>query len=89
MVFAIITNIRPQGLLCLSGIRPAEVDSLKDAYGAHVEWIGKDYAELSAKETAGSLESFGFDVGTWARLVGRVKNNGGIDVQEMSELAVS
>lgn len=31
----------------------------------------------------------GFDVGTRARLVGTIKDNGGIDTQAMSELAVS
>ena len=89
MVSAIMTNMAPGGLLCLSGIRPNQVDSLKQVYSPYVEWIEDDCAELSAKESEGSLESYGFDVGTWSRLVGRVKDNGGIDVEAMSELAVS
>lgn len=89
MVSAIMTNIRPNGLVCFSGIRPHEVDSLKEVYGSYVNWIDNDYAELSAQETEGSIESYGFDVGTWSRLVGRVKENGGIDTETMSELAVS
>lgn len=89
MVSAIMTNIRPNGLVCFSGIRPDEVDSLKEAYGSYVDWIDEGYAELSAKDTEGSIESYGFDVGTWSRLVGRVKDSGGIDTEAMSELAVS
>jgi hypothetical protein len=89
MVSAIITNMAPGGLLCLSGIRPAEVDSLKAVYGEYVEWIDEDYAELSAIESEGSIESYGFDVGTWSRLVGKVKHTSGISAEEMSELAVS
>jgi len=89
MVSAIVTNIAPGGLLCLSGIRPWEVDSLKAAYNEHVEWLDAHYAEMSADETEGSMESYGFDVGRWSRLVGRVKDSGGMDVTAMSELAVS
>ena len=89
MVSATITNMAPGGLLCLSGIRPAEVDSLKAVYSEFVEWINEDCTELSAKESEGSIESYGFDVGTWSRLVGKVKEKGGMDVEAMSELAVS
>ena len=32
MVAALCTNLKPGGLLCLSGIRPDEVPSLKHAY---------------------------------------------------------
>ena len=89
MVSAIISNFAPRGLLCLSGIRPWEVDSLKAAYDEHVEWLPEHYAELAADETEGSVASYGFDVGRWSRLVGRLKENGGMDVEAMSELAVS
>jgi ribosomal protein L11 methyltransferase len=90
MVSALVTNIVPGGLLCLSGIRPHEVASLKEAYREHMEeWV--DYAELTATDTEGSIDSYGFDVGQWARLVGRIKihedRKGTIDT--MSELAVS
>jgi ribosomal protein L11 methylase PrmA len=90
MVSALVTNIVPGGLLCLSGIRPHQVASLKEAYREHVdEWV--DYDELTATDTEGSIDSYGFDVGQWARLVGRIKldddRRGTIDT--MSELAVS
>jgi len=88
MVSAIVTNLAPNALLCLSGIRPGEVNSLKAAYDEHIEWLDGHYDELSATETKGSIESYGFDVGTWARVVGRRKA-GSIDLQAMSELAVS
>lgn len=88
MVSAIVTNLAPGGFLCLSGIRPHEVESLKAAYDDHIEWLDDDYCELSATETEGSIESYGFDVGTWSRVVGRMKS-GGIDILSMSELAVS
>jgi hypothetical protein len=65
------------------------VDSLKAAYNDHVEWLPEHYAELAANETEGSVESYGFDVGRWSRLVGRLKENGGMDIEAMSELAVS
>lgn len=91
MVSALVTNIRPDGLLCLSGIRPNQVDSLKVAYSDHVEeWLEEDYDELSADETEGSIDSYGFDVGRWSRLVGRIKKReNGIDIDAMSEFAVS
>ena len=88
MVAAIMTNLAPGALLCLSGIRPNEVNSLKHAYGEYVDWMDDHYAELAAVDTEGSLESYGFDVGTWSRLVGRVKADGGLDIEAMSELAV-
>lgn len=88
MVSAIVTNLAPGGLLCLSGIRPKEVESLKVAYNDHIEWLDMYYDELAAVDTEGSVESYGFDCGTWSRLVGRLKS-GGIDSRAMSELAVS
>jgi ribosomal protein L11 methylase PrmA len=91
MVAAIVSNLVPGALLCLSGIRPDEVDSLKAAYSDHMEWLDDQYAELSASETEGSLESYGFDCGRWARLVGRKTVGAGRDrdIISMSELAVS
>lgn len=92
MVAAIVTNIRDGGLLCLSGIRPGgEVDSLKEAYGDRVEWLDDQYAELSAFETANCIESYGFDCGRWARLVGRKRKDEGDPgfIEQMSDLAVS
>ena len=90
MVSAIVTNMVTGGLLCLSGIRPAEVESLKKAYDSHIEWLDDHYGELSADETEGSIESYGFDVGRWARVVGRVKQTqDGDAIAAMSELAVS
>lgn len=90
MVAAIVSNVAPGGLLCLSGIRPNEVVSLKQAYDPYMEWLDDEYyAELSASDTEGSLESYGFDTGRWARLVGRRKVSGSDDVRAMSELAVS
>jgi hypothetical protein len=63
MVAAIVINLVPGGLLCLSGIRPGEVDPLKEAYDDNIEWIDKQYAELSACETVACIESCGFDAG--------------------------
>ena len=40
------------------------------AYDSHID---DHYGELLADETEGSIESYGFDVGRWARVVGRVK----------------
>ncbi|KAL7514055.1 hypothetical protein ACHAXN_011307, partial [Cyclotella atomus] len=90
MVAAIVTNLEPGGLLCLSGIRPGEVDSLKDAYGDGIDWIDEQYAELSASETIGCIDSYGFDCGRWARLAGRKKVGSKQDfIDQMSDLAVS
>lgn len=88
MVAALVTNIRPGGMLCLSGIRPNEVQSLRSVYDPHVEWIDSEYAELSASDTPGSVESYGFDCGRWARLVGRMRL-GTVNIDALSELAVS
>lgn len=88
MVSAIVTNLAPNAYLCMSGIRPNEVDSLKAAYNDHIDWLDDHYEELNAKDTEFSLESYGFDVGSWARVVGRRKA-GAIDIEAMSELAVS
>ena len=60
MVAALTTNLEDGGLLCLSGIRPGEVDALKEAYTGF-EWLDDQYGELSAAETANSIESYGFD----------------------------
>lgn len=89
MVAALVTNIRSRGFLCLSGIRPGEVDALKAAYNDHVDWEDSLYKELSAQETKGSIESYGFDVGKWARVVGRIKANHKISIDSLSDLAVS
>lgn len=90
MVSALASNIAPNGLLCLSGIRPSEVEALKVAYNSTFEWIESSYAELSASECDGSIESYGFDCGIWARVVGRrLQNDRNSDVERMSELAVS
>jgi ribosomal protein L11 methyltransferase len=90
MVAAIVTNLEPGGLLCLSGIRPGEVNSLKDAYGDGIDWIDEQYAELSASETIGCIDSYGFDCGRWARLAGRKKVGSKQDfIDQMSDLAVS
>ncbi|KAL9181332.1 hypothetical protein ACHAXT_010137 [Thalassiosira profunda] len=86
MVAAIVTNLKG-GLLCLSGIRPGEIDSLKEAYG-DIEWLDDQYAELSADETTNCIETYGFDCGRWARLVGRKKTEGGSSfIEQMSDLA--
>ena len=92
MVAAIVSNIVPGGLLCLSGIRPGDqVESLKRAYGSHVDWIDEQYGELDASQTASSIDSYGFDCGTWSRLVGRTRTDAlrSDDIATMSELAVS
>jgi hypothetical protein len=92
MVATIVMNyLVPGALLYLSGIRPDEVESLKAAYKDHLEWLDDEYAELSASETEGSFESYGFDCARWARL-GRWKTAGAgrdRDIESMSELAVS
>jgi SAM-dependent methyltransferase len=89
MVAAILSNLATDGLLCLSGIRPGgQVESLQQAYGHSVDWIG--YEELSAKDTIGSIDSYGFDCGTWCCLVGRKRSGSrDDDIATMSELAVS
>jgi ribosomal protein L11 methylase PrmA len=90
MVAALVTNIVPGGLLCLSGIRPFEVESLKKAYDEFIEeWV--DYEEMDATDIEGSIDSYGFDVGRWSRLVGRLKLNQDPKrtIDYMSELAVS
>ena len=86
MVAALLSNLKNGGLLCLSGIRPDEVDSLKEAY-EDIEWLDDQYAELTATETTNCLETYGFDVGNWTRLVGRKKSSSGF-IARMSELAV-
>ena len=62
---AIKSNLAPGGLLCLSGVRPHEIGSLKEAYGTWVEWEDWMYAE--ADPGVGGEAYWG----TWARLVGR------------------
>lgn len=91
MVVAIVTNLAPGGLLCLSGIRPGDqVESLKLAYGNYIDWIDNQYSVLSASNTKGSIESYGFDCGEWSRLVGRKKEpSTRDDIDAMSEYAVS
>jgi ribosomal protein L11 methylase PrmA len=92
MIAALISNIVPGGLLCLSGIRPGDqVETLKSVYSDHIEWIMEDYMELSASDTPSSIDSYGFDCGTWCRLVGRKVStrSRSDDINSMSDLAVS
>ena len=90
MVAALVSNVAPGGFICFSGIRPDEVEAVQDAYRKSLDWI--DTAELAAADTVGSLESYGFDVGTWARLVGRKRaaahGNADDEIRFMSELAI-
>ena len=86
MVAALLSNLKEGGLLCLSGIRPGEVDSLKEAY-EDIEWLEDQYAELTATETTNCIETYGFDVGNWARLVGRKMSSSGF-IERMSEMAI-
>ncbi|EOD14583.1 hypothetical protein EMIHUDRAFT_448133 [Emiliania huxleyi CCMP1516] len=65
MVCSLCANLAPGGLLCLSGVRPHEIGSLKEAYGTWVEWEDWMYAE--ADPGVGGEAYWG----TWARLVGR------------------
>lgn len=90
MVATLLSNLATGGLLCLSGIRPNEVEALKAAYGHAVEWCDDQYAELSASDCEGSLESYGFDAGRWTRLVGKhIGGDKSDEIERMSELAVS
>ena len=92
MIAALISNIVPGGVLCLSGIRPGDqVETLKEAYSEHIEWMMDEYMELSASETPSSIDSYGFDCGTWCRLVGRKVStrSRSEDIASMSDLAVS
>jgi ribosomal protein L11 methylase PrmA len=90
MVAAIATNIAPGGLICFSGIRPAEISSLQDAYCNYIEeWI--DTTTLQSSDCPGSIASYGYDCGEWCRLVGRTKriSSTASDILSMSDLAVS
>jgi hypothetical protein len=90
MVSTIVSNLSPGAWLCLSGIRPDEVNSLKAAYNNYVDWDDDFYAELAAKDTECSIQSYGFDVGIWSRVVGRIKMNVKLmDSRNFSEEAVS
>jgi len=92
MVVAILSNLAIGGCLCLSGIRPEEVEALKRAYGGSIEWLDEFYAEQASVDCPGSLESYGFDTGSWARLVGKHMGTGKTlddDIRGMSEDAVS
>lgn len=88
MVAALLSNLRTNGLLCLSGIRPSEVKALQTAYEPDIEWIEERF--LKASDTVGSIESYGFDCGEWAAVVGRKITLDDSDaVRRMSESAVS
>lgn len=84
MVAALCANLSPGGLLCLSGIRPDEVPSLKHAYGGWLDWEESMYAEASPGEEGKHYW------GRWSRLVGRRRAGGtGALLEQLSELAVS
>jgi ribosomal protein L11 methylase PrmA len=84
MVAALCSNIAPNGLLCLSGIRPEEVQSLKDAYDQWLEWEDTYYEEAVPGPEG---ECYW---GTWSRLVGRRKSADTAKMlEEFSELAVA
>lgn len=90
MIAALVSSVRPGGYLCFSGIRPDEVTSLQSAYREYgiEEWIDQD--ELAAVDTPGSIDSYGFDCGTWSRIVGRREMIDNAEaIARMSEQAVS
>ena len=93
MVAAIVSNLKSGGLVCFSGIRPgAQVESLQQAYADALEWVDEDAKSLEARDTEGSIASYGFDCGAWSRVVGRKKDDTGrrqAEIDAMSELAVS
>mmetsp|Transcript_45367 Transcript_45367/g.91525 ORF Transcript_45367/g.91525 Transcript_45367/m.91525 type:complete len:300 (+) Transcript_45367:49-948(+) len=85
MVAALCSNTRPGGLICLSGVRPDEVSSLRAAYAGWVEWDDSLYAEASPGAEGKDYW------GRWARLDGRrfdSKSNAAM-IDELSEQAVS
>ncbi|GMH86653.1 hypothetical protein TrST_g13923 [Triparma strigata] len=75
------------GLICFSGIRPDEKESLQEAYGKYIAFDDSQYFALSASDTPGSLQNYGFDVGDWCRVVGR-RTVGKDFSSDMSEAAV-
>ena len=62
MVAAILSNLALGGKLCLSGIRPHEVDALRQAYGDSVAWCEDQYGELSCSDCEGSMASYCMDL---------------------------
>ncbi len=43
MVAALVSNLVPNGLLCLSGVRPSEVPALRAAYDRYENSIASVY----------------------------------------------
>ena len=76
------------GIICFSGILPDEMDSLMQAYGKYLAFDDDLYDSLAATDTPGSKENYGFDAGTWCRVVAH-RTVGADFVADMSEAAVS
>ena len=85
MVAVLSSNVRPGGLLCLSGVRPDQCGSLREVYSRHFEWEPAMYAEA---EPGAEGKAYW---GRWSRLVGRRKASGfgADDIALLSDLAVS
>eukprot|EP00968_Pinguiococcus_pyrenoidosus_P002005 scaffold106_cov246-Pinguiococcus_pyrenoidosus.AAC.17 len=68
MVAVLATNLRPGGVLCLSGIRPGDqCETIKAAYAGWIDWDETLYAEAAASAETGGKDYWG----VWSRLVGR------------------
>ena len=65
MVAVLSSNVRPGGLLCLSGVRPDQCGSLREVYSRHFDWEPAMYAEA---EPGAEGKAYW---GRWSRLVGR------------------
>mmetsp|Transcript_7137 Transcript_7137/g.9563 ORF Transcript_7137/g.9563 Transcript_7137/m.9563 type:complete len:388 (+) Transcript_7137:60-1223(+) len=74
--------VKPNGFLCLSGMRPTEVNAVKEAFQNYMDWDDS----LTA---SGSHPKWG----DWVRIVGRPKEGIKLDeaavIEDLSETAVS
>lgn len=81
----IIGAVKPGGWLVLSGLRPEQVEIIKEKYSTNVKWEDK----LERREEVVN-PTWGTGAGTWVRLVGtRVSAEGSSWVEALSEAAVS
>lgn len=94
MIIAIMTNVKSNGIICFSGLRVHEVQTLQNAYESYIDtWY--NITILDSKDCVGSIDSYGYDCGIWCRIVGRKKKHDDNndqrqqDILSMSDAAVS
>ena len=88
MVAVLVSAVKVGGRICFSGIRPDQVETLKQSYNRYLDFEDS-VVFLSGTDVKGSVQNYGFDVADWARVVARRRCVSNVDLlRDFSEDAL-